>query len=112
MSSFGKFIKKIRLEKGLSQEDIAEKMDLSVSSYSKLETGKVDPTLSKIEKLASILEFDLGEYAASLKVEQHSGTEDPDASDLYRFVNRKEYKDLISKLEGLERIIQNLAINN
>lgn len=50
-------LKKIRLEKGLSQKEVAEALQLTQSSYSKYERGerKPDPeTLMKISKFFNI----------------------------------------------------------
>ncbi|TAD96842.1 MAG: XRE family transcriptional regulator [Bacteroidetes bacterium] len=44
----------LRTEKGLRQEDMAEKLSISVSAYAKLERGETDITLSRIEKIANL----------------------------------------------------------
>jgi transcriptional regulator with XRE-family HTH domain len=50
-------IRKIREIKGLTREDAAERMGLSLSGYSKLERGEVDWTLKKLGQIAAV--FDL-----------------------------------------------------
>jgi len=50
-------IRKIREIKGLTREDAAEQMGLSLSGYSKLERGEVDWTLRKLGQIADV--FDL-----------------------------------------------------
>lgn len=48
-------IKWIRERSGLSQEDMAEKLGLATSTYSKMEQGRINISLQRLEKIASIL---------------------------------------------------------
>jgi len=50
----GNKLRLLRTEKGLRQEDMAEKLSLSVSAYAKLERGETDITLSRIEQIAGL----------------------------------------------------------
>ncbi len=52
-------IKKFRELAGINRKDMAEKLDLSLSAYSKIERGETDPTISKLEKIAQVLNIDL-----------------------------------------------------
>ncbi len=47
-------LKKIRQEKGYSQEEIAKKINISQSNYSKYELGKIEPNIELLIKLADI----------------------------------------------------------
>lgn len=55
----GKKIKNFRKEKGMSQEQLAEKCDLSTSYISYIETGKRRINFSQLEKMAEILDFSI-----------------------------------------------------
>ena len=44
-------IKEIRKSKGLTQEEICDLTGIEVSNYSKIETGKVSPSMSSLQKL-------------------------------------------------------------
>ncbi|MCH4831140.1 helix-turn-helix transcriptional regulator [Flavobacterium columnare] len=44
MILLGDRIKKIREEKGLSQKEVASKVDIDRGQYSRIETNKVEPT--------------------------------------------------------------------
>ena len=55
IKNYHKFIKEIRLKKGFSQADIAEKIGISRSSYIAIEKGKKDLTLGEFGKLSDIL---------------------------------------------------------
>lgn len=52
----GKRIRKARQSKGLTQEDLAEKLDVSNAYVSKIERGKTAVNLETISKIAILLE--------------------------------------------------------
>ena len=54
-------IRLIREAKGLTQEQIAEKLEMSPNAYGNIERGDNDPKLSKLQKIAEIFEIDLSE---------------------------------------------------
>lgn len=49
---FGLNLKKIRLSKGLSQEELANSSDVSLAQITRVERGVVNPTLCTIKALA------------------------------------------------------------
>jgi transcriptional regulator with XRE-family HTH domain len=57
----GKQIQKLRELKGISQQDLAAKCNFEKSNMSRLEAGRVNPTLSTLEKVAKALEVTLAE---------------------------------------------------
>ena len=48
-------IKKYRAAKGLSQKEIALGLGINQAQYSRIESGKVEPTLSSLGKIADAL---------------------------------------------------------
>lgn len=50
-----KRIKAIRLEKGLTQADVATKADLNTNHYAKVERGEIRPTVETYERIAKAL---------------------------------------------------------
>jgi len=52
----GKMIKKLRDERGISQQDLAETVGISQAHVAKIENEKVNPTLSTVNKIISVLE--------------------------------------------------------
>jgi transcriptional regulator with XRE-family HTH domain len=52
-------IKKIRKEKGLSQQDIADKLTMNRVQYNRIETGKSDPTMNILQRIAGVLDIDV-----------------------------------------------------
>lgn len=57
----GKQIQKLREIKGISQQDLAAKCNFEKSNMSRLEAGRVNPSLSTLEKVANALEITLAE---------------------------------------------------
>lgn len=51
----GEAIKKIREAKGLSQKEVALAAKIDTSNYSKIESGKTDPSFSSVQKIAKAL---------------------------------------------------------
>jgi len=62
-----KLIKSLRLEKGLSQEEISQRLGLSRSSYISFEKGKVELNLSQAAKIADIFGITLEQVESGIK---------------------------------------------
>jgi transcriptional regulator with XRE-family HTH domain len=54
-------IKRIRELKGWTQEQIAEKLNMSISGYSNIERGGTNIQFTRLEQIAKILEMKLSE---------------------------------------------------
>ena len=54
-------LKGARVEKGLTQEDMAERIGISTYSYLMKENGKRDFTLTEMKKICKILDKELSE---------------------------------------------------
>ena len=59
---FGDFIKERRIEKGLSQTDVARRLNISQVAYGRYELGTRDAGLNMILKLADVLDFKPGDF--------------------------------------------------
>lgn len=55
--SIGKIIRRFRLLKGLTQEDLAELLDLSYQQVQKYEYNTSTPTIEKLIKISKVLEI-------------------------------------------------------
>ncbi len=51
-------IKKLRLEKGMTQEELADKTNLSVRTIQRIENGDVDPRAYTLQTIAAALEVE------------------------------------------------------
>lgn len=53
---FGKQLRKLRLEQGLTQEQLAERLGCATTFISRIENGRRSPSLANIGRLAEILD--------------------------------------------------------
>lgn len=58
----GKKIKSIRIEKGLSQSEVANKCGKERQSYQRVETGNINPTVWYLQHIAKALGVDLKNF--------------------------------------------------
>ena len=58
MSRIGKNIKKARAEKGYTQEQLAQKLNVTRNTISNYETGHSNPDIEMLQMLAEALETD------------------------------------------------------
>ena len=61
-------LKAIRKEKGLFQRDIEKRSGVLASTYSRIETMEVVPSLASIEKIASALEVSVADLFQSREI--------------------------------------------
>ena len=52
-------LKEQRIKAGLSQREVAEKINITQDGYSKIERGDKNPSLKTFSKLAAILDIDM-----------------------------------------------------
>ena len=58
ITAFGINLRKIRLSKGISQEDLADKADLTLSQVGRIERGVINTSISTVYSLAAALEIE------------------------------------------------------
>jgi transcriptional regulator with XRE-family HTH domain len=58
-------IKRLRELKDLSQKEVAAASKMPQGQYSRIENGKVEPSVSTLEKLAKVFEVSLAEFFKS-----------------------------------------------
>jgi uncharacterized Tic20 family protein len=63
----------LRLKKGITQEELAAKTDISVRTFQRIESGEVDPRAFTLQSIATALEVD---YEVLVSGERDSGTSD------------------------------------
>ncbi len=57
--TIGKNIRAFRHQNGWSQEDVANKLGISIPAFSKIETGVTDINLSRLEQIANIYDVNV-----------------------------------------------------
>lgn len=61
----GKLIKELRLKKGMTQEELAEKTEVSARTIQRIENGEVDPRAYTLQMIAKALEVDFNLFVAN-----------------------------------------------
>lgn len=61
LKAFADRLKEVRKIKNLTQEELAYKSGISLSQIARIETAKINPTLSTIFKIARTLDIKLSE---------------------------------------------------
>ncbi len=62
MKSFGKQVANIRKSKGVTQQQLAEKVDMSVVAIAYIETGKRWARLGTMNKIAKALNVNIADF--------------------------------------------------
>src|SRR4051812_21934490 len=70
-------IRHARILKGMRMRDLAEKVDCDESMISKIEAGKVLPSLMMLHKVVTALELDLASFFG-LEFDEHKLVQTPD----------------------------------
>jgi transcriptional regulator with XRE-family HTH domain len=61
----GELVRELRQKKGLTQEDLAAKTDISIRTIQRIESGEVDPRAYTLQSIAAALEVDFEMLASS-----------------------------------------------
>src|SRR5580700_2093282 len=92
----GANIRTLRHQRGWSQEDVANRLGISIPAFSKIETGVTDINLSRLEQIANIYEVNVVNLL-SLDVED----KEPQASSLN--IAQKKIQDREAEIANLQR---------
>jgi transcriptional regulator with XRE-family HTH domain len=77
MMKIGQVIKELRIKKGLTQEELAEKTELSARTIQRIENGEVDPRAYSLQMIAKALDVDFSLFVEDeSKVDKEKKTED------------------------------------
>ena len=61
INTFGKNLRKIRKEKGLTQQDLANDIDVEISQISRIERGIINTSIATANTLARALKIEVSE---------------------------------------------------
>ena len=112
-----KRLKQIREAKGMTAKEVISAVDMGAAMYSRIETGKTEPSLSTLEKIAKALGIglsdlftnedlntDINSYDGSLmeKVKTIEALNDDEKKTVFSivdaFVGKKKLKDALSNV--------------
>lgn len=58
LDAFGKNLKRLRKEKGLTQEQLAIDLDMEISQVSRIERGIINTSIGNVNAIAKVLKID------------------------------------------------------
>lgn len=102
----GEKLRTLRELHGIKQEDIAQRLGISQNTYSKLETGETDLTMSRLEEIAKIYNIkplDLFNFDAKCVIQHFTnsntnGTVNGDVHNHFE-VERELYQNQIKQMQ-------------
>lgn len=105
--SFGSILRDLRVEKGLTQEQLAKRIKLSKANVSKYEADLVEPNLETLALIADVfsvsVNYLLGIQEKAAPAEQPLSKEKMELLELVDVLTEDEQKKLIDYAELLKR---------
>ena len=104
MNNSGFNIKRLRNQKGYSQEFMASRLNISQASYARIESQEIKLSVDRLQQIADILETDISAFFDSSKLTIQNQTNNEGAygngyiENLY-IENKETLKKLIQTLE-------------
>lgn len=95
--TIGERIKKIRQEKGLSQKELGEKLGVSQQMIGQWETGKANPKIETLIKIAEALDCEVSDIDENIIVHRHTVKFELTPEDIERYKKDAEAEKLIQK---------------
>jgi transcriptional regulator with XRE-family HTH domain len=110
MNNIGFKIKRLREQKGYSQEFMASKMEITQASYARIESQKIKLSVEKLQRIAEIIGTDISTFFDSIKLTIQNQTNENGAYGNGYVENLNiENKETTKKLiETLEKEIEHL----
>jgi transcriptional regulator with XRE-family HTH domain len=97
--SIGDRIRQLRVVRNLSQENIANELDISVAAYSNIERGVTEITVARLEQIAELFEVSI----------LHFFSENTEAKELQPpFSPNSEIKVLQSQMAEMQKLHEKL----
>ena len=105
MNNIGVNIKRIRDQKGYSQEFMASQLNVSQAAYARMENQEVKLSVDRLQKIADILETDVSAFLDSSKLNIQNQTNNEGAYgngyiENLHVENKETTKKLIQTLEN------------
>lgn len=114
---YGAKIRMIREMRGLSQENIADELDISQSTYSLYEGDKIKISAEMLEKIAGVLDVTpldiMSQQPAIINFQSNKGTQQAIGHiDTYTAIPKELYDEILAsknaEIERLQKIIEKL----
>lgn len=102
--NFGAFIKKHRIAKKMTQEELAAELGLTTKSVCYFENGRTFPTQENIFKLTSLLEMSLDEFVFGVSHFNHE-ISIPQINEMLQTLSAKEQGMALATLSAIIQTI-------
>ena len=115
MITLGTTLKKVREAKGLSQKELAGLIDMAQAQYSRIESGKTDPSFSAVLKISKAMGMSLPELFQADDIFTQANTYDKTLMERLRLldaldeVEKRSIYNLIDALVAKKKLKDNLA---
>ncbi|MCR4834407.1 MAG: helix-turn-helix transcriptional regulator [Butyrivibrio sp.] len=104
-SSLAAYLRLLREKKGLTQSEVAEKLDMQRNAYSHYETGRNKPSVEQLYYLSKIFNIDI-EKLVNVYVYRND-----ENMDLIKLLNEEEKIDL-NTIEDFKKVFDSLTNDN
>ncbi len=91
-TAFSKRLYQTRLEKGLTQTEIAKLIPMIQPSYSRIESGFQEPNLNQLKRIAEVLNVSL-DYLLDVNTEYYNNQVNYEIAEQVKFIYEKYFKD-------------------
>lgn len=105
MAELNQKIKMLREIHHWSQEEMAEKMNMSLNSYARLERGETKLNIEKLEQIANVFNMDIFEFIQPINKGFYVMLNDNDA-DNNKMINYASNPPMENEIEKLNLIIK------
>jgi transcriptional regulator with XRE-family HTH domain len=104
-------IRKFRELKQITREDIASQLNLTLNGYAKIEQGKVEITVSRLEQISKILNVEVRDIM-EFEVQNNFNIKNNTLNDSQMISNRDSILNTHDKSDYLEKLIESLESEN
>ncbi|WP_150740588.1 MULTISPECIES: helix-turn-helix domain-containing protein [Pandoraea] len=102
--AIGRTIARQRLASGLTQDEVAERLGVGLEAVSRMERGKVVPTVARLFELAEVFQCDAADLLTDASIRPSD-----QASHLSRLLSKLTSSDREMMVEVIERLSARLA---
>lgn len=107
-NSIGERIRKCRVNKGLSQDYVANQLNISTPAYSNIETDKTEITVSRLIKIAEIFEVSINVLLGTEREINNYTAIDASSNNILE----AEMKQLKIQMKEMQTVIQEMQKKN
>ena len=105
-------IRRIRDQKGYSQDSMAVELGITQTAYSRIESGESKLTIDRLQEIAKILDTDISAFLDASKVTIQSQTNNDSANGYVENLHIENKESAKKLIQSFEKLIQTLEDEN